>query len=94
VSKDLLAVVRSLPCLHCAKQPAGHAHHVKTRKSGGGDEAENLMPLCPAGHHEVHTIGLTSFAEKHGAVKHWLELAGWEIMDGKWRRGENHDRCD
>ncbi|HEX9052818.1 MAG TPA: HNH endonuclease signature motif containing protein, partial [Anaeromyxobacter sp.] len=35
---------------------AAHAHHVRFRSAGGGDEDGNLVSLCPAHHlHGVHT---------------------------------------
>ena len=35
------------------------AHYVKTRGAGGGDEPENLMPLCRVHLSEIHMTGHT-----------------------------------
>lgn len=85
-SCELVDFVKTLPCVHCGKYPAGDTHHVKTRGSGGGDISENLMPLCRTGHTEIHQQGLTTFAERNGGAREWLRAAGWKLMAGKWRR--------
>lgn len=61
-------------------------HHVKTRGSGGGDKAWNLMPLCREAHTEVHKIGLRRFSEKYPIAKDWLINNGWTICElrNKW----------
>ncbi len=59
-------------------------HHVKTRKSGGSDEKENLMPLCHKHHVEIHNMGTTSFTIKYYWVMKWLRRNGWELDGRKW----------
>lgn len=74
--KDLDCIKRigSLPCVACGANPPNHAHHIKTRGSGGGDYPWNLMPLDFKCHTEVHQIGLKKFCEKYPRVKEYLEL--------------------
>jgi hypothetical protein len=78
----------SLPCLVCLEAGENRVclHHIKTRKSGGGDEAFNLMPLCLRHHNEVHALGLPRFSEKHPAVKTWLTDFDWDRcpITNKW----------
>lgn len=75
---ELLSVVRSLPCIACAKEPAGQVHHCSTVGSGGDDIAENCMPLCHMHHAEVHQCGWNKFMKKYASVRKWLELANRE----------------
>lgn len=41
-------------CEHCGSRRGLQVHHLKTRGSGGGDEANNLMVLCLECHHKAH----------------------------------------
>lgn len=63
-------------------------HHVKTRGSGGTDDAWNLMPLAHALHVDVHAIGLTAFAERYPEATNWLKDNGWILCElrKKWVR--------
>lgn len=65
-------------------------HHIKTRKSGGTDDAWNLMPLCRQDHTRVHGLGLKKFVTQYKPVAYWLIENGWEFDDfrGKWVRYE------
>jgi len=54
-------------------------HHIKTRGSGGTDDAWNLIPLTHRLHVEVHAIGLNKFAEKYPPAKAWLLCNAWEL---------------
>ena len=89
VNEELLAVVRTLPCLACSERHPGLAidsisdgysqsqpHHVTSRGAGGDDVAENLMPLCMWHHIEIHKIGLSSMSDRYPTIKRWLILAG------------------
>ena len=61
-----LDYIRAQSCMidGCLTWPCDVAH-VRSRGSGGGDEPENVMPLCHRHHMEQHTIGIKSFAEKY-----------------------------
>lgn len=59
----IFEAVSKLPCMICSN-PEGPAHHVTTVGAGGKDK-ENLVPLCPKHHNEVHTIGTQSFEDKY-----------------------------
>lgn len=78
-------------CLVCNRDHADRAH-VKTRGSGGGDEPENIMPLCRLHHIEQHKIGIITFVEKYSQVRAFLESRGWTVIDvfgrKKLMRGE------
>src|SRR5262245_20000010 len=59
----LLSLARERCCLHrfnWLHRPDGprwetlHVHHVVFRSLGGGDQEDNLIPLCPACHDFVH----------------------------------------
>ncbi len=40
--------------------------HIRSRGAGGGDEPDNVIPLCRACHSEQHQMGLKAFAEMNG----------------------------
>lgn len=69
VDLNLLAEVRSLPCAACGTVGNNHAHHLKTRGSGGDDVAENLISLCATHHNEVHALGQYTFQIKYPGAK-------------------------
>lgn len=60
-SKENLDLIRSLPCCVCGDPPPSDPHHIKTKKSGGGDELENLLSLCRKDHQLFHTMGVKRF---------------------------------
>lgn len=76
----------NVSCVACGEKKDGFVcyHHVKTRGSGGTDEAHNLMPLCAWCHTKIHQIGTTSMSKKYSNVHNWLIENGWEINAGKW----------
>lgn len=80
VDEDLLALVRTLPCMACGITPS-HAHHLTTRGAGGDDVPENLMPLCGEHHAEMH-LSYSRFIRKYPVVRNWLECAErWDILE-------------
>lgn len=77
------------PCLVCATTTQQRTyHHVKSRGSGGGDEAWNLLSLCLRCHNEIHKLGINSFAKKYPQFKRWLVNNNWEQcpITNKWLR--------
>jgi len=64
VDKKLYESYRGKPCEVCQKQ-SGPAHHIKTRKTGGGDTPENLVALCLKHHNEAHAMGVKKFYWKY-----------------------------
>lgn len=72
---ELLEVVRELPCLACLRTPCD-PHHLTTRGAGGGDTADNLIPLCRTHHQEWHAKGAVYMSFTYKAIEGWLELAG------------------
>lgn len=80
VDKELYEFVKSLPCVACGVDPGGQAHHVKTRGSGGGDTADNLMPLCFEHHRQWHD-NPRKMIRRYSGVFYWLEGADrWEVL--------------
>lgn len=67
-------------CLVCNRDHADRAH-VRTRGSGGGDEPENIMPLCRLHHIEQHKIGIITFIEKYPQVMTYLQDRQWTIVE-------------
>ncbi len=65
-------------CTACHRTGVDY-HHIKTRKSGGGDDYQNLIPLCREHHVMVHTEGMNRLAAKYFKVKKWLGNNGWEF---------------
>lgn len=63
-------------------------HHVKTRGSGGGDEKENLIPVCALHHQVFHNRKNEYMATKFPSVRKWLTQNGWSFCDTrkKWIR--------
>lgn len=88
-NNELIAFVKTLPCIACRKTPAGDAHHVTTRKAGGDDVANNLMPLCREHHTAWHKSGPGLFIERFPSVRKWLEAAEREDVLARVR-----DRVD
>lgn len=86
VNKKLIEEVKRKNCQACYMEPPVDAHHVKSKKTGGHDIEQNLMPLCRRCHTTVHTKGLTFMSSINEPVEKWLERNGWEKQDGKWRR--------
>jgi hypothetical protein len=53
------------------------AAHVISRGAGGQD-AENLLPLCTRHHQEQHDTGVKSFAAKYGIWMSQMARALWD----------------
>jgi len=51
----------------CGKSPVD-VDHWKTRGSGGGDDLENLSPLCRKCHIEKHSLGNKRFFVRYESV--------------------------
>lgn len=86
VDEDLLETIRTLPCMACGITPSD-AHHVTTVGAGGGDTAENVMPLCRRHHAEWHQMGPGWMVETYAVVRHWIAFAGREDVLARSRRG-------
>ncbi|MGE5482475.1 MAG: HNH endonuclease signature motif containing protein [Bacteroidota bacterium] len=41
-------------CEYCGRSGRTQVHHIKSRGSGGGDEAQNLVALCVVCHARAH----------------------------------------
>ncbi len=66
-NKEYVRWVHGWPCLVCNRFPV-HAHHVKTRGAGGGDD--QCVPLCPDHHvmsgQAIHRLGVKTFEARFG----------------------------
>lgn len=71
----LIAHLKRFRCVAC-NGAGGDVHHVTTRKAGGDDVPNNLMPLCRGCHTKVHQIGYGKMIDLHPGVGAWLETAG------------------
>ena len=67
VDLDNIEQLHDIPCLvgNKACTIGTDPHHVKTRGAGGGDEPENLMPLCRVHHTEIHLTGHAKFVKRY-----------------------------
>jgi 5-methylcytosine-specific restriction endonuclease McrA len=54
VDKRAVAAARAPWCEHCGRAGTTQVHHIKSRGSGGGDEADNLVALCFVCHRKAH----------------------------------------
>jgi hypothetical protein len=80
VNTALINVIKRGSCVIC-RSPNPDAHHVKSKKSGGDDVINNLMPLCRVHHIEVHKIGLSRFSDKYDNAQAWLVSYEWEFSN-------------
>jgi len=46
-SKAAIGKARKDYCELCDRRGFVHVHHIKSKGSGGNDEADNLVSLCP-----------------------------------------------
>ncbi len=85
--RKFLDTFHNQPCVVCGITPSD-PDHIKTVKSGGGDEAWNIWPLCRLDHIKKHTIGLNELVRRYPHVKNHLLSRGWHYDDlkRKWRR--------
>lgn len=86
VDKELIEEVKLLPCMGCGVEPCGEADHVTTRGAGGGDTADNLIPLCRTCHTTRHAVGWGKFIEGHPVVRNWMRAAKREDILDVWRK--------
>jgi len=93
VEKDPLFIkaIGKLPCLACGIEGRTEAHHVKTRGSGGGDDAWNVIPLCALHHQRWHQVGWIAFCRSYPHVFQHLHRLGWQVRDSRLRHpGYDH----
>lgn len=85
VDKNLLEVIRNLPCSACGKRAPSDPAHVKSRGSGGPDSAFNVIPLCRQHHSEQHASGFLNMIKKYPRFYLYLKSLGWQIsVSGLW----------
>ena len=77
---EILERVRNTPCIQCGQWPSD-PHHITTRKAGGGDHGDNVMPLCRKHHVEWHFIGVLTMTNKYPKIKKWLTIhERWDVV--------------
>ena len=74
-----------LGCLSCGV-PDIDWHHVKTRRSGGTEEATNLVPLCRYHHNMWHQYGARYMYDTFPIIEIWIDDNGWYFDGNKLRR--------
>jgi hypothetical protein len=82
------AWIMTLPCMLRGRHKCiGHTEpcHVKTQ-GAGGEDVGNIVPLCRLGHHEQHTIGITSFQEKY----HFNLLVEAQQLGARWEAAKTN----
>lgn len=55
VDKKAIEAARRSHCEYCGRAWMIEVHHIKSRGSGGHDEASNLISLCKDCHMKVHS---------------------------------------
>jgi hypothetical protein len=68
--------IRGQRCAACASPPRSQPHHKRSRGRGGQDE-ENLVPLCTFCHYELHFGGPSKFEAKHKVKLDELTSSYW-----------------
>jgi aerobic-type carbon monoxide dehydrogenase small subunit (CoxS/CutS family) len=75
--KDIKKRILGESCVICGYNKLVHYHHVIFRENGGEDCMNNITPLCPNHHAEVHHCGL-DVTEYHNMVLKRMQ----DIMNG------------
>lgn len=79
---ELLATIRTLPCIACGRPGPSDAAHVTSRGAGGDDVAANVLSLCRTHHQIQHLKGFRFMITEFPSVKTWMQLAGrTDILD-------------
>lgn len=71
VNQKVLDEARRQPC-RCCNSPGADPHHVTSRKAGGGDTHDNVIPLCRKHHVMWHKEGVGRMYDKFQGVRDWL----------------------
>ena len=67
-----------------------HAHHVRTRGAGGGDE--QVVALCSTHHGELHNRGVQTFEKKYGVNLTETAAKGWLVSPHGIRYRREHGK--
>ena len=81
INEANLDFVRSLPCEACGEGPPSDPHHIRSKGSGGGDELENLSPLCRKCHSLCGLLGTKKFV--------YAYMVPWDVSGIYPRRADN-----
>lgn len=84
IDKVLLAKIRTMPCVVCAKEGPSDPSHIRSRGAGGPDADWNVFPKCRSCHSQWHSFGAVRFLEKFPRFKWTLDLWGWTFQGGLW----------
>ena len=61
-----------------------HVHHIKPRRWGGTDDADNVQSICSACHKKIHKFYIDLALERAlGNSPHFFEECMTEFMDGQ-----------
>lgn len=77
--------VSGYPCIVCVKEGGlwrySDPHHVKHR-GAGGDDPENVVPLCRVHHRECESTGQLTFESKYHVDLHRHRVRLWQTWLG------------
>jgi hypothetical protein len=93
IDEELIREVSKQACVVCGKRPAGEAHHIKTKGSGGGDYIWNLCPVDRFCHQRFHSKGLNHMVRRFNPVREFLIRNNWE-WDATLNRWVHYDTTE
>lgn len=85
VNEKLLEFTKKRPCIVCSLSPCDPCH-IRSVGSGGGDDPENIVPMCRQHHTEQHKIGWIRFLEKYPKAWMVLKVMGWTIINTQFNK--------
>ena len=64
-------------CECCGEYGELEKCHIKTKKTGGGTEWENILLMCRRDHQLQHQVGFYALSKRYEKLRIQLELRGW-----------------
>jgi hypothetical protein len=74
-------------CVVCNRYLDVDRCHIKTEKTGGTFEDDNILLMCRLHHNEQHNLGWHKFTDRHPHLLVILKNKGWkfELQFGVWK---------
>lgn len=76
IAKENRLKARPAPCILCGSTPADSCH-IRSKGSGGPEEAWNIVRMCRNHHQEQHRIGWPQFLIRYPSLNRELVSMGW-----------------